>query len=393
MIYLAIKMLVGDRTKYFGVIVGVLFTTFLMAHLLSMFSGLIVRTYALIVDIPEADVWVMDPAVEYVDEIASLPSTAVDRTRSVEGVDWAVPIFTGTLRVRMLSGQFRAVEVIGIDDATLIGAPRDMIEGSPEDLRRADAVIADRTSADAMLRQPLTAASRGVPDGNVPTRPLAVGDELTINDHRVVVEGFARITPRFLLRPTMYMTYSHATSISPPERNLLSFVIVHAKAGAAPAELARRIEAETGFRARTAAEFRSDTAWYVSINGGVVIRIGLMVGIATMVGIVMTALLLYLFTVENLRYYATLKALGAVNGKIVTMVAAQALACGVTGFSLGIGASAMLGLMMNRVNQPYLLIWPTIIATGLVVLFVCLCAGTLSSLKVIRLEPGIVFRG
>src|SRR5262252_8302663 len=118
MIYLAIKMLVGDRTKYLGVIVGVLFTTFLMAHLLSMFAGLLVRTYALVQDVPEADVWVMDPAVEYVDEIASLPSTAVDRTRSVDGVDWAVPIFTGTLRVRMASGEFRAVELIGVDDAT-----------------------------------------------------------------------------------------------------------------------------------------------------------------------------------------------------------------------------------------------------------------------------------
>lgn len=393
MLYLAIKMLVGDRTKYFGVIVGVLFTTFLMTHLLSMFSGLIVRTYALIIDVPEADVWVMDPAVEYVDEIASLPTTAVDRTRSVEGVDWAVPIFTGTLRVRMLDGKFRAVELIGVDDATLIGAPRDMIEGTRDVLRRADAVIVDRLAADQMLRQRVGPYIRGVSKKDDPTRPLAVGDELTINDHRVVVEGFARVTPRFLMRPTMYTTYSHATAISPRERNLLSFVVVHAKPGTSPVALARRIEAQTGFRARTSAEFRSDTAWYVSINGGVVIRIGLMVGIAAMVGIVMTGLMLYMFTIENLRYYATLKALGAVNGVVVKMVIAQALVCGAVGFSLGIGASSLLGWAMVRANQPYLLIWPTILITGVVVLLVCSCAAALSSLKVIRLEPGIVFRG
>src|ERR1051326_7774689 len=189
MIGVAISMLLGDRTKYLGVIVGVLFTTFLMTHLLSMFAGLISRTYAVVTDIPEADIWGMDPAVQYVDEIAGLPPTAVDRVRSVPGVLWAVPLYTGTLRARMSSGQFRAVQVIGVDDASLVGAPRDLIAGKGEALRRADAVIVDQSATDVFLRQAVSPVRHGPPDFSAPTRPLQLGDELTINDHRVLVVG------------------------------------------------------------------------------------------------------------------------------------------------------------------------------------------------------------
>jgi putative ABC transport system permease protein len=334
----------------------------------------------------------MDPAVEYVDEIAGLPPTAVDRVRSVDDVQWAVPLYTGTLRTRLSSGQFRAVQVIGVDDASLVGAPRDLVAGSAEDLRRADAVIVDRSATDVFLRQAVTPRRHGPPDLTAPTRPLAMGDELTINDHRVVVVGFARVSPRFLFRPTLYMTFSHATAIAPGERNLLSFVLAHGRPGVDPARLADRIHAQTGLRARTASQFKADTAWYVSLNGGVIVRLGLMVGIAFGVGAIMTGLFFYLFTVENLRYYATLKALGASDGAIIRMVAAQALTCGATGYGLGIGASAALGQAMTRADQPYLLLSATLAATGIVVLGVVLVAGLFSCITIVRLEPGIVFR-
>jgi putative ABC transport system permease protein len=250
----------------------------------------------------------------------------------------------------------------------------------------------DRSSTDVFLRQAVNPTRHGPPDFSAPTRTLRVGDELTINDHRVLVAGIARVSPRFLFRPTLYTTFSHATSIAPGERNLLSFVLAHARPGVDPRELAERITAQTGLRARTAAQFKSDTAWYISLNGGVILRMGVMVGIAFLVGVIMTGLLLYLFTVENLRYYATLKALGTTDRRIVRMVAAQAAACGAIGFGLGIGASSLLGTLLSRADQPYLLIWPTLAATGAVVMLICICAGALSCIKVARLEPGMVFR-
>lgn len=394
MLVFAIRMLLGDSAKYSGVVAGILFTTFLITHLLSMFVGLISRTYAVVSDIPAAQVWVMDPAVDYADEVAGLPPTTVERVRGVDGVQWAVPLFTGMLRTRLSSGHFRNVQVIGVDDASLIGCPpaSSLIGCTPDDLRRADAAIVDEAAADTFLRQAVNPLRHGPMDRAAPTRPLVIGDELAINDHRVIVVGFCRIAPRFMFRPTLYMTYPHALAVAPRERSLLSFVLASPAPGVSPAVLAERIHAATGLRARTAPQFKADTARYVTENGGVIVRLGIMVGIAVVVGAIMTGLLLYLFTVENLRAYGTLKALGASTSLVVRMVSVQALLAGAVGYGLGSGLSAALGWLMVRIDQPYLLVWHTLAATAVIVLLVCLLAGTFSALKVVRTDPNIVFK-
>ena len=60
MLRIAVRMLLGDPTKWMGVVFGVLVCTFLITHMLSMFHGMMERSYALVTDIPQADVWVMD---------------------------------------------------------------------------------------------------------------------------------------------------------------------------------------------------------------------------------------------------------------------------------------------------------------------------------------------
>lgn len=396
MIRLAIQMLIGDTTKWLGVVLGVLFCTFLTTHMLSMFAGMMERSFALIGDIPQADIWVMDPAVEYVDEPAGLSSTALDRTRSVPGVKWAVPLYTGSLRARLPSGQFRNVLVIGIDDATLIGAPERVIQGHVSDLRNAETVIVDAAGARTLLRMPLEPPRRragwNIPDLSLPSRPLRVGDDLLVNDHRLVVSGLAELGARFLSKPILYVPYSRALRIAPPERNLLSFVLVKAAPGENRQALADRIVRSTGLRARTRTAFQEDTFWYYVRTTGVVGRIAFMVGLAMIVGALISGLLLYLFTSDNLRYYATLKALGTTDRTVVKMVMAQAAVCGVVGYGMGVGISVLLARLMGSHTMPYLLMWYTLSFTAIVVLVVCTLSALLSARSVVRLEPGMVFR-
>lgn len=389
-------MLVGDATKLLGVVLGVMFCTFLTTHLLSMFAGMMERSFALVSDIPQADIWVMDPAVEYCDESAGMPSTALRRVQSVPGVRWAVPLYTGSLRARLPSGQFRAVLVIGVDDATLLGAPAKIVEGSVESLRAAETVIVDTEGARTLLRMPVDARPRtpgwNMPEFGTQTRPLEVGDELLVNDHRLKVVGKAELGARFISKPILYTTYTRALSIAPGERNLLSFVLVKAAPGEDHRALARRIQDQTGLRARTRLDFETDTFWYYVRTTGVVGRIGFMVTLAVVVGALVSALLLYLFTSDNLRYYATLKALGATDGVIVRMVMVQAAVCGVLGYGLGMGLSTTLSRMMSTKVMPYLLMWPTMVLSAVTVLVVCTAAAALSARAVVKLEPGLVFR-
>src|SRR5207302_2492553 len=122
--WVALKMLTGDRAKYLGIIFGVAFAALLMAQQMSMFVGVMRRTTSQIRDVQEADIWVMDPRVRFVDEIRPLPDTDLQRVRGVPGVAWAVRLYKGLVQARLEGGDYRQVLLMGIDDATLVGGPR-----------------------------------------------------------------------------------------------------------------------------------------------------------------------------------------------------------------------------------------------------------------------------
>lgn len=394
MILFALRMLLGARVKFFGIVAGVLFTSFLCTHFQAIVCGLMTRTFAMIGDTNVADVWVMDPAVEYIDEVANLPGPAIDRVRSVPGVEWAARLYYGSLRARLPGGRFRSVQVIGVEDATLIGLPGRITSGHAEDLRRPDAVIIDTYSCRNLMRAAIDppAVQRGAIDLDAPSRPLDVGDELTINDHRVVIVGKADILPRFLTKGTFFTTYTRAVRMAPPERNQLSFVLVRGTPGQSADELAARIEATTGLKALSARAFAAATVWYFVKNTDVIGQVILMTLIAILVGTCITGLLLYMFTAENLRFYGMLMAVGATGGTILRMVIAQTLTAATLGYCLGVGASAALGQVMELAHLPYRLLWPSFLITAFFVLLVGVVASIFSVRQTLRLEPGVVFR-
>ena len=126
----------SDRAKYFGLIFGIAFSTMLMSNQVSIFTGLMERTANQILDAREADIWVMDPRVEYVDEIEPMTDTQLGRVRGVDGVDWAVPFYKGLTVGHTRDGQLQQVILLGVDDATLIGVAPRMVLGSVANLKQ-----------------------------------------------------------------------------------------------------------------------------------------------------------------------------------------------------------------------------------------------------------------
>jgi len=212
MIFVALKMLLGDRTKYAGLLFGISFTSFLVTFAASYFGGMMTRSFALIAENPSVDVWVMDAAVVAVERPINLPASTLSRVRSVEGVRSAVPLATAQADARFPNGRFQSFQVIGVDDATLTGVPLMKGGATVAVLRAPDAVIVDAGGTSGKLETPLSKADwwpLGKPHMNVPTRPLIGGDELLINDTRVRVAGQSEALPRFPPRPLIFTTYSH----------------------------------------------------------------------------------------------------------------------------------------------------------------------------------------
>ena len=162
----------------------------------------------------------MDPKVQFIDDVKPLQDTQLYRVRGVEGVEWAVPLYKGLLKARLSNGNFQTCNLLGLDDATLIGGPPYMVEGQLSDLRQAEGVIVDEVGAAGKLAKIL-------PDGT--KVPLRIGDTMELNDRRATVVGICRDKRTFQSQPVVYTTYSRATLFAPRERKLLSFVLAKAK--------------------------------------------------------------------------------------------------------------------------------------------------------------------
>ena len=378
--WVALAMLTGDRAKYIGLIFAISFSSFLMTQQASIFAGLMNRTRSQILDVTDADVWVMDPATQYVDEVYALKDSDLGRVRGVPGVRWAVPFFKGQPRAKAPDGKFRVAILLGLDDASLAGAPepRRMILGSVESLRDPDAVLIDLAGYHFFF----------------PGQPLELGKTLEMNDYRAKIVGIVDASAPFTTFPVLYTRYSQALDYVGRERKLLSFLLVKAEPGISMQELTRRIQAATGLKAATSHDFGWMTIVYYLRHTGIPINFGLTVGIAMIVGTVVAGQTFYLFTLENLKQFGALKAIGTTNRKLMGMILLQALVVGAVGYAVGMGLATVFFIVARtEATRGIVLLWQVMAGTGVVVLLIVTLASLLSIRKVLVLEPAMVFRG
>jgi putative ABC transport system permease protein len=376
--WVALKMLMGDRSKYLGLIFGVTFATLLMAQQVSIFMGIIRRTASQILDVRDAGIWVMDNKVRYIDEVPGLPDTYMERVRGVEGVAWAVKLYKGQVRARLQDGNFRNIVLFGLDDATLVGAPKEMIAGDLADLRRPDAVIIDKAGYEYMW----------------PGEPYILGREMELNDRRAVLVGVCKASAPFTTLPIVYTRYSSASGFVPKERHLMTFVLAQPEKGLSAAEVCRRITAQTNLRALTQNEFFWVTVNYFLSSTGIPVNFGITIALGFIVGAAITGQTFYLFTIENLKQFGALKAMGVGNLRLVGMIVLQGLVVGVLGYGLGLGLTAAFFESTSGMTQLAGLrtTAEAAVGVGVAVLIIMMLTSLICIRRVIVLEPAVVFR-
>lgn len=378
MIWIAWKMLIGNRAKYLGIIFGVVFAALLIAQQSSIFCGLMSLTVSQILDVPGASIWVMDENVQFVDDIKPLADTELFRVKGVPGVDWAVRLYKGIARARLEEGLYEQMILLGLDDATLVGAPERVFMGSIADLRKPDGVIIDEAGYKRIW----------------PGEAFRLGRVFEMNDHRAVIVGITKARKTFQSFPIVYTRYSQAVRFAPPERKVLSFVLANPVAGLTPEEVGQRIEAQTGLQALSRTDFLWKTIRYYLEKTGIPVNFGITVLLGFLVGTAIAGQTFYLFTVENIRQFGALKAMGTSNGTILLMVLSQALHVGVIGYGIGVGLAAVFGWwsgMSSRLS--FFMPWQILALTAAAVFVIVLAASVLSVRKVFVLDPAVVFRG
>jgi putative ABC transport system permease protein len=377
--WIAIRMLTGDRQKFLGLLFGIAFSTLLITQQLTIFVNLVTRGATAVYNVSTVDIWVMDPVSRTPDVALPMPTTALDKVRSVPGVAWAVPMLRSGATIRTPEGDLEGVSVVGVDDTTLIGFPEKIISGSREDLFTPDAVFIDDVGASKLF-----------PAGVNP-----VGKRLELNDRRAIIKGVVDVDPSFTAQVVLYTRYSNALTFVPGTRKRMTFVLAKADEGNTAAQVSASIAEQTGLRSRTRDEFAQDGINFIIENTGIPINFGITVALGFIVGVAIVGLTFSLFIRDNIKQFGALKAIGVTNGKIRTMVATQALLVGLIGYGFGVLMAALF-ISVGAANgvdfKGFYMPWQIPLMTGGVVMIIILLTGVLALRKVLKTEPAEVFR-
>ncbi len=374
--YVALKMLFGDRAKYLMLLCGLTFAVMLIVQQGSIFWGLMIWSQSSVSNL-NVPIWVTDPGIAQVDEVKPIADTAVDRVRSVPGVEWAVPLYKGLLRARLSNGDYHQITLTGLESSTLIGRPAEVLEGRFEDVLQPDAVVLDQWAVERM----------GGPS------IIKIGTVFELNDKLARVVAIAKTQKSFTNIPVVYTTYERAIRYVPRERRTLSYVLAKAKDGVPVTEVTRRIHEQTGLGAFTAGDFGWKTIGWVLKNTGIGINFGTTILLGFIVGMAIAGQTFYLFTVENLRQFGALKAMGASTFTLARMILLQAFTVGLTGYGVGIGLATVFGFFTARSGGlPFIETWQLLLLVLVALLAICTFSALISIVKLARLEPAIVFR-
>lgn len=372
---IALTMLVGDKAKYLSLVLGLGFAVLLITQQTSIFFGLLLRGTGFLQNTTQPDLWVVDEHTTWIADLRQIDEDDLLRVRSVPGVAWAEPFFATRGRAELPDGSYQAVRLLGIDRSTLIGRPPQMVEGSIEDLRHPDAVIVEVTSRARL-------------------NGIQIGDRLKLNDQRAIVVGFARAELSFQSDVLIFTTYRNAVQFVPVGRDRLSMVFTGVRDPADLRAVQHRINQIPGIRAFTREQLQALTIEFILKQTGIGVNFAITVGLGLVVGLVVSGATFYQFTLENLRQFAVLKAMGATRGLLIRLMLMQAVVAGLIAFGIGVGAASIISWFGRKPGAELSTYFPWYLLLGsLGATLLCVAGGSILSVRrVLILDPATVFR-
>ncbi|MGA8165573.1 MAG: ABC transporter permease [Waddliaceae bacterium] len=375
---IALKMLTGDKGKYFLLVSALSFASLLMTQQGAIFLGLM-RWSTSTIRNTNAAIWVMDPVVEQVNEVQPLRDIDLFRVRSVDDVQWAHPLYFSIQQAKFSSGKFKSILLMGVDSSTLIGMPSRIHEGNLSHLKETNGVIIDQLAVEKFSK------AQG--------KPISLGDTFEINDREAKIVGICETEKSFFGYPYVYTTEHKFLDFVPYRRKNLSFILVKPKENISAKLVAQAIEKETGLKALTESDFSQETERWIKENTGIPLSFYMTVCLGFLVGMAVSCQTFYAFILENLPYLGVLKAMGVTNQELCKLLLIQALFVGFLGYGIGIGYASIFGnFAFSSKKIPFFWSASLLLFSLFVVLFICASAALLGIYKIRKLESAEVFR-
>jgi putative ABC transport system permease protein len=370
---LARKILLHDRIKFAVATAGVSISVMMVMVQIGLYLGFMQNASNLI-DHADADIWVTGAANENFDFAAPIDERAYYRVAQVPGVAHAERMILAFSQFKLPDGGTQGVQVVGIERTGHLLRPWNVVAGDVKRLAETDGVIVDRTEFEKLKID-------------------RIGVERELFGVRAEVVALTSGIRSFTTSPLVFTNLMSARAYSRLGPDQMTYVLVKAAPGVDHQELVARLDALPYLDAYTKPQFSARTQHYWSSRTGVGASFFTIAVLGVIVGLVVVGQILYNGTLEHIREYGTLKAMGARNSAIVRVILYQALLSAATGFVLG-GAMTVGSRAAMRAANLSVLLPPNLVAgTAVLTVVMCSLAAVLSIIKVLRLDPASVFKG
>jgi putative ABC transport system permease protein len=371
---LSIKMLLHDKVRFAITVAGVTFAVALVLVQSGLFLG-VLHNASVTINKADADLWVTSQRSTNIDFAQIFPDGIVNRVRAVPGVERADNLLVAFTTIALPSGAQEMLEVYAMEDFSSWGIPWNVAEGDVEDLRRGPYLLLDESS-------------------RMRFGPFEVGEYREIMGRRLKIIGRTREALSFTTTPIAFMSLSLLRSLQP---HLLEgnthYVLVRLAPGAdvesVRAELMRRLP-YNDVLTRDEWAARSRDYWVAKTGLGLNMYITVLLG--ALVGVVIVAQTLYSATMEHIREFGTVKAIGGSNADIYLILAKQATIAAVIGFVLAQLPAMALNSSLAKMGLQLIIPARIQALTFVGTMVLCLVAASIPFRKVAQIDPALVFR-
>lgn len=371
---LARRNLFHDKVRLTVTLTGIAFSVVLIVVELGLFLGFSTSTSS-IIDHSGADIWIAAKNTPYIDQALNFNERKYYKVLATPGVLEAQKYIVRWTQWKEQNGHAESVEVIGFNPNSAMGRPWNLVAGDVEQLKQPNAVMVDE----------------------IYKKKLAVhrlGEYFEIQNYRAKVVGFTNGIRAFTTSPYVFTTFKNAQDFTRMNEDQTNFVLVKAAPGvdikALKQELKQRLPDNDVFETT---EFSRMTRnyWMFTTGAGIAVLLAALLGLV--VGIVVVAQTIYATTMDHLKEYGTLKAMGAPNSYVIRVIMTQASIAALIGYGIGIVVSIFVVNGGSKGGAAIVLSWQLTILMLFVTLGMCISAAVISVNKIMKLDPAMVFKG
>jgi putative ABC transport system permease protein len=374
---LARKLLLHDRLRFAVAIAGVSVSVMLVLVQVGLYFGFM-DTASAIIDASKADLWVGKAGSESFEFAAPFDERAYYKVVSTPGVQRAERVLINFAQFKLPTGGDLGVQIVGIEHVPGVApllAPWHVVAGEVARLPEAGAVVIDKSEYGKLKID-------------------QVGVQTEISGVRAQIVAMTMGIRSFTTSPIVFTDLRSARSyLRGLGDDAVTYVLVKVQPGVSPELVKNRINEIPHLAAYTTSEMSTRTRTYWSTRTGVGAGFFTTAVLGIIVGFVVVGQILYSGTLQYIREYGTLKAMGAKNSMVVRIILAQAMISAGLGFVVGGVLAVGMQSAMAHANLSVALFPGLYVATLIITILMCSLASLLSIVKVLRLDPASVFKG